>query len=118
MLIGLWLVISAIRNHEHVHGEGIMVGVIAGLVPCPLTFLTMFLAMARGIPEAGLTFAAAMMLGITATLGLVAVETVLARDTVVRGLSSYGASFRRLSQMLEGLAGAILVAIGLRQLLN
>src|SRR5688572_6348543 len=41
-LIGLWLMIRAMRgrSHNHDEGTGIMVGVIAGLVPCPLTLFT------------------------------------------------------------------------------
>ena len=118
VLIGLWLVVGAVRNRTHVHGEGMMVGMVAGLVPCPLTFLTMFLAMTRGIPEAGLTFAAAMMLGITATLGLVSVATIFARDAVLRVLSSRGASFARVSQISQAFAGALLVVIGASRLLK
>jgi nickel/cobalt exporter len=49
-----------------------MVGVIAGLVPCPLTLFAIFFALSRGVPEAGLTFAVAMMLGVGLTLGAVA----------------------------------------------
>jgi nickel/cobalt exporter len=118
ILIGLWLVLRAVRGARHMHGEGVMVGVIAGLVPCPLTFLTMFMAMARGIPEAGLTFAAAMMLGITGLLALVSVATVLARDAVTLLLSRHGASLNRLSRIIEGVAGLSLVVIGTRQLVQ
>src|SRR5215207_3994004 len=61
-LIGLWLIVRAMRGptHHHDEGTGIMVGVVAGLVPCPLTLFTMFFAMTRGVPEAGLTFALSM----------------------------------------------------------
>ena len=60
-LIGLWFLFRAWRGPAHEHREGIMVGVIAGLVPCPLTLFAMFLALGRGVPEAGLMFALAMM---------------------------------------------------------
>ena len=55
-LIGAWLVIRAVRAKPHLHGEGFAVAFVAGLVPCPLTLFVMFLALARGIPQAGLTF--------------------------------------------------------------
>src|SRR5215203_3555980 len=58
-LIGLWFLWRAWRGPLHEHREGVMVGVIAGLVPCPLTLFAMFLALSRGVPEAGLTFALA-----------------------------------------------------------
>src|SRR5438477_2468489 len=70
--IGLWFLIRAFRGRVHEHREGVMVGVIAGLVPCPLTLFAMFFAISRGVPEAGLIFAAAMMGGIALTLGAVA----------------------------------------------
>src|SRR5829696_8107033 len=35
--IGVWLIARALRGRAHIHGEGLVVGVIAGLVPCPLT---------------------------------------------------------------------------------
>ncbi len=69
MLLGLWFLIRAFRDHKHTPGEGLLVGMAAGLVPCPLTLFAMFAALSRGVPEAGLTFAVAMMLGVSLTLG-------------------------------------------------
>jgi nickel/cobalt transporter (NicO) family protein len=111
-LIGMWLLIRAIRGRPHVHGEGLIVGVTAGLIPCPLTFLTMFLAIARGIPQAGLTFALAMMLGIVLTLSIVAIGTVLARDAILRLLTTNKASFERISRSLDAFTGILLMTIG------
>lgn len=111
-LIGFWLLVRSVRGRSHVHGEGLMVGVTVGLIPCPLTFLTMFLAMARSVPEAGLTFALAMMLGVTATLGLVAIGTIYARDAMLSFLSAHGASLERLTRILDGVTGMLLILIG------
>ena len=83
-LIGVWLLVRAIRGRPHQHGEGIAVGVVAGLVPCPLTLFAMFLAISKGVVAAGLTFAFSMMLGVAMTLVIVAVGTVLARDCIVK----------------------------------
>src|SRR5215212_5763712 len=58
--IGLWMIVRAIRGKQHAHGEGIMVGLVAGLVPCPLTLFVMFFALAHGVPQAGIVFAVAM----------------------------------------------------------
>jgi nickel/cobalt transporter (NicO) family protein len=109
--IGLWLVVRAWRGRRHLHGEGLAVGVVAGLVPCPLTLFAMFFALSRGVPEAGLTFAVAMMLGVGLTLCSVAVATVLARDWFVRLLASHGATMERLARLLDGLAGISLIAV-------
>jgi nickel/cobalt transporter (NicO) family protein len=115
-IIGFWLLIRALRgNRSHAHDEskGIMVGVVAGLVPCPLTLFAMVLALSRGVPEAGLTFALAMVLGVGLTLGAVALATVLARDWVVLVSARHGASIAWLARILDGMAGALLLATGL-----
>lgn len=88
--IGLWLIIRAFRGPSHHHREGIAVGFIAGLVPCPLTLFAMFFALSRGVPEAGLTFAIAMMVGVGLTLCAVAVTAVLARGFVERTTARHG----------------------------
>jgi nickel/cobalt transporter (NicO) family protein len=115
-LIGLWFLFRAVRGQSHQHREGLMVGVIAGLIPCPLTLFAMFLALARGVPEAGLTFALAMMTGVGLTLAAVAALVILSRDWFVGVVTTHGASMQRMSRLLEGLTGAALVAIGIREL--
>ena len=118
-LIGLWLLIRALRGHaSHSHDErnGVMVGMVAGLVPCPLTLFAMVLALSRGVPEAGLTFALAMVLGVGLTLGAVALLTVIARGWVVRVSARHGASIAALSRVLDGIAGALLLGAGLHAL--
>ncbi|MBJ6127850.1 ABC transporter permease [Microvirga splendida] len=114
-LIGLWFLVRAIRGQTHPHREGPMVGVIAGLIPCPLTLFAMFLALARGVPEAGLTFALAMFLGVGLTLAAVAGAVVLARTWFVAMMADHGASLERLSRVLEGLMGAMLIAIAIKE---
>jgi nickel/cobalt transporter (NicO) family protein len=117
-LIGLWFLFRALRGRAHEHREGIVVGIVAGLVPCPLTLFAMFLALSRGILEAGLTFAVAMMLGVGLTLGAVAALTVFARERVVNFVGRHGGSVKKVARLLEGLTGAALLAIGVRELLH
>jgi nickel/cobalt exporter len=114
--IGAWLVFRALRGRNHPHGEGLAVGVVAGLVPCPLTLFAMFFALSRGVPEAGVIFALAMMLGVALTLSVVALVTVLARDWVVRFTTRHGASLHNLSRILDGASGALLIVIAAREL--
>jgi nickel/cobalt transporter (NicO) family protein len=117
-VIGLWFLYRALRGPTHEHREGVMVGVIAGLVPCPLTLFAMFFALSRGVPEAGLVFAVAMMLGIGLTLGAVAILTVIAREWATAFLARHGTSVAKVSRVLEGATGVALIAIGLRELLR
>jgi ABC-type nickel/cobalt efflux system permease component RcnA len=95
-----------------------MVGVVAGRIPCPLTLFTMFLALGRAVPEADLTFVVAAMHGVGLTLGLVAVATVLARDWLVGILARHGALLGLIGRGLDGIAGTILILIGLSELLR
>jgi ABC-type nickel/cobalt efflux system permease component RcnA len=112
-LIGVWLVVRALRGKQHLHGEGFAIGFVAGLIPCPLTLFVMVLSLSRGIPEAGLTFAAAMLIGITLTLASVAVATTLGRDSVAHLIERYGQSMDSVAGALDALAGGLLILIGL-----
>jgi nickel/cobalt transporter (NicO) family protein len=118
--IGLWLLFRACRGHAHEHaeGEGVMVGVVAGLVPCPLTLFAMVMALARGVPEAGVAFAFAMMLGVGFTLGAVALLATLARRWILGFAARHGRSILQLSRLLDGASGALLIAIGLYELIS
>jgi nickel/cobalt transporter (NicO) family protein len=118
VFIGLWLLVRAAWHRAHLQGEGLAVAVVAGLVPCPLTLFAMFFALSRGVPEAGLAFALAMMIGVAITLAGVAVATILARDQVLALIERQGGSVERVSRALDAIAGGLLVAIGLRQLLT
>src|SRR3954464_4681602 len=114
-VIGLWLVFRAIRKqpHVHPHREGLMVGVVAGLIPCPLTLFTMFFALSRGAPEAGLVFAVAMMLGVLTTLAFVALLYVFMRDGLIALMARHGTSLVRLTRLLDAASGLLLIAISL-----
>ncbi|MDF2688577.1 MAG: transporter permease [Microvirga sp.] len=104
-LIGVWFLVRAFKKREKPYREGIMVGVVAGLAPCPLTLFAMFLALSRGVPEAGLTFALSMFLGVGLTLAAVAGLVVAARTWFVTKVARHGASTALLSRGLEGLTG-------------
>lgn len=116
--IGAWLFARS-RKPDGLHRHtGPLVGIFAGLVPCPLTLFVMMFALSRGVPEAGVTFAAAMMLGVMATLVLVAILTVLARDRVMMLVDRYGASVARFSSLLDGLSGLLIMAFGVSQIMR
>ena len=67
-LIGLWMLWRALSHGHHHKHEGEAVGVMAGLVPCPLTLFVMSFAIARGVPAAGILFAGTMIVGVALTL--------------------------------------------------
>ena len=114
--IGLWLLWRAWRGRAHPHGEGMAVGVVAGLIPCPLTLFMMVFAVTNGVPEAGVAFAGAMALGVLLTLTAVALATVLARGAVVVVMERYGTSLDTIVRGFDALAGGLLIVIAVNEL--
>jgi threonine/homoserine/homoserine lactone efflux protein len=58
------------------------------------------------------------MLGVGLTLAAVALLTVLARAWVTAMAARHGASVDRLARALDGLSGALLIGIGLGELIR
>jgi ABC-type nickel/cobalt efflux system permease component RcnA len=118
--IGVWMLLRAWRrtNHHHHHAsQGMMVGVMAGLIPCPLTLFVMIYALSRGVPEAGIVFAIAIMLGVTLTLSSVAILTVSVRNSVTTLIERYGGHLDYAARFIEAAAGMLLILIGVREVL-
>lgn len=118
ILIGLWMVWRALRHASHHAHEGKAVGFIAGLIPCPLTLFVMTLAIARGVPEAGLAFAAGMMAGVGITLSAVALSAAVFRLQLTRLLETRPKLMTQVSRAIEGLGGAVLIAIAAHQIMR
>jgi nickel/cobalt transporter (NicO) family protein len=118
-VIGLWMLWRAFRHPANAHGdqEGMAVGIMAGLIPCPLTLFVMTFAMIRGVPEAGVAFAVTMMAGVALTLSAVALVTALFRSQLVTLLKSRPKLIPVTTRSIEAVAGAILVAIALYEIL-
>jgi ABC-type nickel/cobalt efflux system permease component RcnA len=117
-LIGAWMLWNALFRPPHVHGEGegVAVGFMAGLIPCPLTLFVMTFAMSRGVPEAGIMFALVMMTGVALTLSSVALATVFFRTRMEKLLATRQALLIRASKVLEAFTGLILMAIAVREI--
>ncbi len=111
IVIGVWLVLRTFRRRPHVHGEGPTVSLAAGLVPCPLTLFVMIYALARGVPEAGLVFALAMLMGVASTLSVLAIAVVFARDQMLALLARTGGSLDTVGRVIDGTAGVALVMV-------
>lgn len=108
---GLWLIVRAIRPRPHLHGEGLAVGIAAGLVPCPLTLFVMGYSMSRGIPEAGLMFSLSMFLGVATVLVTVAMTAVYAREFCLAAFQGRAGHVRTATRLLDGAAGTVLAAV-------
>jgi ABC-type nickel/cobalt efflux system permease component RcnA len=118
-LIGGWMVWRAFYGHSHSHydqREGIAVGIMAGLIPCPLTLFIMNFAALHQVVAVGVLFAISMMMGIALTLGAVAVAAVLFRDQIARLLATRPMLLQYTSKSLEALAGIVLVLVAVVEL--
>jgi ABC-type nickel/cobalt efflux system permease component RcnA len=116
-IVGLWLLFAATRGQSaRKHHEGAAFGVVAGLIPCPLTLFVMTFASARGVPEAGLAFAAMMLIGVAAVLTGVAAAAVAARVGFGQLIAASAATLASFSRLVLALTGAVLVLIALQQI--
>lgn len=117
-VIGLWMLYRAFwkRRHTHDHGEGLAVGFMAGLIPCPLTLFVMTFAVSRGVPEAGVMFAGAMMAGVALTLSIVAAATILFRNGLIHLIEDRAVMLEKASRVLEAGVGFLLTLIAVREL--
>jgi ABC-type nickel/cobalt efflux system permease component RcnA len=113
LALGLWLLWRGLTRHTHVHGEGLIVGAAAGLIPCPLTLFAMVLAQSRGVPEVGVAFAGMMMVGVALTLSAVAAGTAFARDRMIALLRNHSDAAARALRAFDVATGVLLVAAGL-----
>lgn len=114
-VIGAWMLVRALRpavRHPQHHDNGLTFGVVAGLIPCPLTLFTMMLAMSRGVPEAGLVFALAMMVGVGLTLSSLAALSIVTRDRLAQTLALHGPALAKSGRVLEGAMGLLLIGLG------
>lgn len=115
-LIGVWMLWRAVRHGHHHDHEGEVVGVMAGLIPCPLTLFVMTFAISRGVPGAGILFAITMMLGVALTLSCVAILSILFRQRLMHFFDSRPRVFEAISRGVEGAAGALLAGLAVWQI--
>lgn len=118
VVIGIWLAASAIWRQPHHHSESVAVGFFAGLVPCPLTLFIMVFAVSRGVAEAGLIFAVAMLVGVGAILVAVALGSAFASRAILSVLSRRGQSIDRFGRGLNVMAGLTLIGLAVAEILS
>jgi ABC-type nickel/cobalt efflux system permease component RcnA len=117
-LIGGWMLWSALFRpaHTHSHREGIAVGFMAGLIPCPLTLFVMTFAMIHQVVITGILFALTMMIGVGATLSMVALLSVLFRGQLSRLLKTRPGLLAAASKTVEAAAGSILLTVAVHEI--
>ena len=105
ILIGAYLIWTS-RTHRHdASPKGRSLALATGMIPCPLTTFVLSYALARGVLASGLLVAAAMTVGMIATIGGVALTAAFARDRLV-GLLGRTEGWRH-----SAVRGAVLVLL-------
>lgn len=84
-----------------------------GLLPCPLTISVLGFAWSQSDPVMVGLVLVSLALGISLTIGTVALGAILSRRSLGMALGSYLANIERWSHISQGVAGALIVAIGL-----
>lgn len=115
-MIGLWMIWRAARGSQFHPNQSSVLGFTAGLIPCPLTLFAMTLAMARGVPVAGIAFALGMMGGVAIILSAVALTTWTIRQRFSALLLQSPQHLHLASRSLEGTAGILLVLMAVKEL--
>lgn len=116
VLLGLWLLYRTFQHRPHGQGEGLVMGFLAGLVPCPLTLFVMTMAVSRGVMEAGIAFAAAMLIGVSIVLSTVAVVTAITSGRVKVWLEAHSDAFDIVSRAISRLAAVLVISISVMEL--
>jgi ABC-type nickel/cobalt efflux system permease component RcnA len=104
-MIGLSLRRQASEAQPHLLTLGI------GLLPCPLTISVLGFAWAQGSGTMIALVLLALAAGIAFTIGLVALLAILGRRAFGRALVDRLPRYERGARVLQGMAGAIIVAI-------
>lgn len=89
--IGLVIAVSAVRGaHHHEHGERGRVGlgmiIAAGVTPCASALIVMLFALTNGVLLVGIGATLVMAVGMSITVSLVGILTILGRRTLIVAL--------------------------------
>jgi ABC-type nickel/cobalt efflux system permease component RcnA len=112
VLAGLMMIVQSLRTGHTPDGTHSLTAGI-GLLPCPLTISVLGFAWSQS--SAGMVglVLVALASGIALTIGAVALGAILGRRSLGAALGAWLPSLERWSRIIQGLAGALIVAIGL-----
>ena len=111
---GLMLVQSLRRTQAHSPHDGAN-ALTAGiaLLPCPLTISVLGFAWVQGNPHMVALVLLSLALGISLTIGVVAVVAIIARNTLGAAIGAWLPSLERGARIIQCSAGTLIVAIGI-----
>lgn len=118
IVAGLVMLVQSVRpamDHAHDHGAHTLTAGI-GLLPCPLTISVLGFAWVQASAAMVGLVLVALALGISLTIGSVALIAILARRTLGAALGTWLPGLERGARVIQGLAGGTIVVIGLAML--
>lgn len=118
ILAGAMMVVQSLRaGHSQDEGAHALTAGI-GLLPCPLTISVLGFAWLQTSLGMVLMVLAALALGISLTIGVVALVAIVGRRTMGLALAGYLPALDRWSRMLQAAAGLLIIVIGLATLVR
>jgi ABC-type nickel/cobalt efflux system permease component RcnA len=116
ILAGLVMIAQSLRaSHTHADGAHALTAGI-GLLPCPLIISVLGFAWTQSHLGMVLVVLASLALGIALTIGLVTLAAIVARRMMGWTLAGHLPGLERWSRIAQGVAGALIVAIGIMTL--
>jgi nickel/cobalt transporter (NicO) family protein len=100
------------QDHDHNHGTGALIAGM-GLLPCPLTISVLGFAWVQSSGVMVAVTLVSLALGIAATIGSVALLAIAGRATLGRAFTVWLPKFEQGARIIQGLAGAVIVIVGL-----
>lgn len=113
IIAGVVMLYQSVRpvHAHHDGGHALTAGI--GLLPCPLTISVLGFAWIQGsVLMVGLVLVS-LALGISLTIGTVALLAILTRHALGATLAARLPNFERYARFVQGIAGALIVVIGL-----
>ncbi len=110
---GIVMVFQSVRP-AHAHNDGahtLTAGI--GLLPCPLTISVLGFAWVQGSSLMVGMVLISLALGISLTIGIVALLAIRARNALGAMLGEHLPELERGARLVQGLAGALIIVIGL-----
>ena len=118
VVAGLIMLVQSLQS-AHAHRDGAhMLTAGIGLLPCPLTISVLGFAWIQGSALMVGVVLATLALGISLTIGTVAVFAILARKTLGATLVAWLPGFEKGARIVQGLAGALIMGLGLYTLFS
>lgn len=111
MLAGVLMVVQSFRPpHRHDGTHALTLGI--GLLPCPLTISVLGFAWTQSSAAMVGLALVSLALGISLTIGAVALAAIVARRSLGAALARYMPALDRGSRMIQSAAGLLMIAIG------